>query len=159
MTAEQVLHSKSFNDVLDFYSRKVWRAQPHRCELADIRQELLIQWWKAIPKFDEKRGSLSTYSSMVVKCRAANLYPNRLRKYPYTVSYDGSLENVLFNNSDRLDKDISVDVLLTRMSKRHQQVLSLVREGWTPAQIAGRMGVTRQAVHDNIERIREKMAR
>lgn len=58
---------------------------------------------------------------------------------------------------DRIDAIAAVEKLLKGLSERDRNVVLFLSEGWKPAEIAEKLGITRQAVYKIRAKLRESL--
>ena len=122
----------------------------------DVRQEMLVRIWIALPAFDPKRGSISTYIEHLVSTSIASLLRRlrtKRRTKPTDVTEPAEPPDVFLSAEFRLD----FERLLRDLSPRDRKVFQLLAEN-KPAQVARALRISRSAVYRSITRIRKALS-
>lgn len=126
----------------------------------DAQQTAKMALWKACRDYDEKRGKFSTCAIRYIRNEMWNYLRAGRRRLP-TVSLDDPIndtgESVLADIIPG-DDDIVCDSLYlidSRLSERRQKIVDCLAAGMTLQETADTIGISRTAVYNNIERIRQ----
>jgi len=80
---------------------------------------------------------------------------------PTTISLDEHqeyVEDTTFNDpTDVLNSELDREFMLNKLSDRDKQVVLLLEEGYLAIEIAEKLGVSRQAIHQVLKRLRKSL--
>ena len=118
----------------------------------DIKQEVLIGVWTALPRFDPARASLHTFVERVVVSNIASLF-RRCRAKKRTNRPDEHLHGESPRLLVAVEFRVDLQRVLGKLASRDQDVARLlVAHG--AAEVARRLRISRPAVYRSVNRIR-----
>jgi RNA polymerase sigma factor (sigma-70 family) len=135
----------------------------------DLENECYIAWLFQRPRFDPARGLIETFLKRVVRSRLLDLLKVEMAESRRGEHRAESLDLPVGDGSplsyeDRLaaDGDLSADATfrldheraLARLGKRERVVAELVAEGYSRADVAEMLAVSRDTVQEDLKRIR-----
>jgi RNA polymerase sigma-70 factor (ECF subfamily) len=122
----------------------------------DLRQEVLITVWAALPRFDPGRASLRTFLERIAANRILSFLRRttaKKRRQPTDYGPIGEPLQLFFSVEFHLD----LDSVLGKLGSRERRVAELLLEN-SPVRVARILGISRSAVYRSIERIRAAMS-
>jgi RNA polymerase sigma-70 factor (ECF subfamily) len=125
-------------------------------EVADLFQEVLINLWKSLPSFEERRGNVRSwiYRVSLNVCISLDRKKRRNKTVPLTMDID-PYEEVESNQNSR-----QMDLLRRRIAKLGQYdraIILLWLENMSYEEIAAVMGITVKNVSVRLYRIKEEL--
>jgi len=125
-------------------------------EVADLFQEVLINLWKSLPSFEERRGNVRSwiYRVSLNVCISLDRKKRRNKTVPLTMDID-PYEEVESNQNSR-----QMDMLRRRIAKLGQfdrAIILLWLENMSYEEIAAVMGITVKNVSVRLYRIKEEL--
>jgi len=125
-------------------------------EVADLFQEVLINLWKSLPSFAERRGNVRSwiYRVSLNVCISLDRKKRRNKTVPLTMDID-PYEEVESNQNSR-----QMDLLRRRIAKLGQYdraIILLWLENMSYEEIAAVMGITVKNVSVRLYRIKEEL--
>jgi RNA polymerase sigma factor (sigma-70 family) len=117
----------------------------------DLRQEVLIAVWLALPRFDPARAGLTTFAEMVTATTIGSLC-RRTHAAKRVKPADYQPADAL-NLSLRVELAIDLRRMLRNLGQRDRRVAQLLVDNG-PAQIARQLKISRAAVYRSLGRIR-----
>ncbi len=138
-------------------------------ERDDIAQELRIEIFKSLKRYDSKKSKLSTYIGKVTKRKGIDLIRYKKAKRRLSISENTSLEEILdkielgklqslseffiFNN--RAEEILSgMDSLMSEQSKFLRQIYELLLDDCNVSEIAKILRKNRRTIYKSIDKIR-----
>ena len=125
-------------------------------EVADLFQEVLINLWKSLPSFEERRGNVRSwiYRVSLNVCISLDRKKRRNKTVPLTMDID-PYEEVESNQNSR-----QMDLLRRRIANLGQYdraIILLWLENMSYEEIAAVMGITVKNVSVRLYRIKEEL--
>lgn len=126
----------------------------------DAQQVAKIGLWKACRDYDEKRGKFSTCAVRYIRNEIWN-YLRIIKKRLPVVSLDEPIDDsgaMVLADIIPGDDDVVCDGLYltdSRLSERRQKIVDCLAAGMTLQETADVIGISRTAVYNNVERIRQ----
>ncbi len=125
-------------------------------EVADLFQEVLINLWKSLPSFEERRGNVRSwiYRVSLNVCISLDRKKRRNKTVPLTMDID-PYEEVESNQNSR-----QMDLLRRRIAKLGQYdraIILLWLENMSYEEIAAVMGITVKNISVRLYRIKEEL--
>jgi RNA polymerase sigma factor (sigma-70 family) len=118
----------------------------------DVRQEVFITLWAALPRFDPGRASLRTFVERIATtCMVSILRRVTAKKRTQPADYERARDPRQFLVSFEFYLDL--DKVLGKLRRRDRRLAQLLLEN-SPAQVARTLRISRSAVYRSIERIR-----
>lgn len=136
------------------------RARKSNREFDDLYQEGSIALWKAYQNWDSSRGvKLITYCYECVYWAVFDYaHPKKRQKHAPQVLMGNPIEPFYDGGTDEVDRRDEIDVVVRgRLSGRQLEVIDLRLQGYNGAQIARKLGVSREAVRSIQNRVFEKI--
>lgn len=153
-------------------------------DFEDLLQVAYIGLWNACLDYDETKSNFQTYAinhiNWSVKPALNNdfnyfKYPsNKTPKEEYHLeSFDAAIhdledtrtlhDKVADNESDSIESEAVLNLAIEEYSKylseRQQEIVKLKAKGWMEVDIARHIGISKQAVDQNMKSIRKKISR
>lgn len=136
-------------------------------DLADIEQLALL---KVVERFEREGGTIQNkhrFSTWSMAClNATKEYQRNLAKFKpnkrletnvkngQSIAYENdNLTVTTIDNIDYLKLEIELLVKNEVLSSRQYKIISLLEQGYNKSKIADIVGISRQAIHDNINKI------
>lgn len=135
----------------------------------DVRDELLVILCENIHKYDEKRGSISTFIYHVIRNGFYN--QNRLRRYDKRIinEYAGSIEtgtaygvplvNIVAHKDNNIDIYIDCDSIMQTLTEKEVKVIRAKMQGYTNKDICKICNCSPQNVSNIMNNARKKLIR
>ncbi len=127
----------------------------------DLRQDLVLELWRALPRYDAERAGLHTYVNRVLDrayCAIARSLRSR-RSHPaltpvsLSVLHDRPLESPELAAAERcLDLEAALATL-----PRHLRIIAEELKHAAPGEVAQRLHIHRASVYRAIKRIRQHL--
>ena len=122
----------------------------------DLRQEVLVRVWAALPQFDPGRASLRTFIETVASSGLASILRRNAAKKRIQPAGCDPVEGQL-HLLVSIDLQVDVGRMLRELNPDDKQVVQhLLANG--PARVARILGTSRAAVYRSIGRIRTALA-
>lgn len=121
----------------------------------DLEQELLVELFRALSRFDPFRASLSTYVERVIAAKAISV----IRRERAQKRCKTEEPPVLRSPDLTINVELRVDIRRTLMplSKSDRRIARLLLWGQRPTEIARELGSSRAAVYRSMDRIRDAL--
>lgn len=146
--------------VEDNHNLIYWYANKKNLDLDEWYDLLAIELCKTVRKYNQDRGSLSTY----FKLRADIMVYRKLQeKYRSGELYDYEIDESQHCDEavevfDKVDSDIALESLLDSLeTDRDRLIIKMKLDGYTQKEIAEETGLTQQGVGWVLRRVRERL--
>jgi RNA polymerase sigma-70 factor (ECF subfamily) len=118
---------------------------------ADLEQEALLAFWRALPKFDPTRASLRTFSERVIANRIASTAraQRAVRRTPVLTEAPSCSEHPGFTIELRVDVDRALAVL-----RDDDRRLARLLVDHSPTEASRSLHISRSTVYERIRRMR-----
>jgi len=142
----------------------------------DIFQSALIGLWEAYRRYRKTEYEFITFATHYIRGNMSLFLRDYYKSYrkktesdwdiislhqPYDTrkSKDTYVADMIasgYELEEEVTSNLSVKEILAKMPERHQRIMILASEGYNQTEIARRMGTSRQAVNQQIRRIRSQ---
>jgi RNA polymerase sigma-70 factor (ECF subfamily) len=119
----------------------------------DLRQELVLEYLKRIPRFDASRGDLRGFGYSVVRNHAVKLAVRRCRAVRYQADSRGP-DRILSNPDAELDTRITVRTTVSRLPA-HLKHLAWQLSEMRISEICRLTGKSRRRIYQLVRQIRD----
>jgi DNA-directed RNA polymerase specialized sigma24 family protein len=118
----------------------------------DIEQEALTACWRALPRFDARRGSLATFVECIVATRVCSLVRSANRR-PALQTIDLNSDYAIDPEIGRHELRVDIERLLKGFGD-HDRGLALLLMEYTPSDAGRMLGVARSTIYERIQKLR-----
>ena len=159
---QSAARKKFFAQVMEEHKKLIYKVSSMYCSRAedrqDLMQEMAIQIWNALPKFDE-RFKLSTWLYRVVLNTAISHYRKSRRRNKVISPLDESLIGVAEESADKnLEDNLNqLEHFIQELSEFNKALMILYLDGNSYREIAEILGISESNVATKISRIKRKL--
>jgi RNA polymerase sigma-70 factor (ECF subfamily) len=151
----------------EFLARHSWIKG---CDLDDIMQECLVQWYLARQTYREGKGtSPETYMAEVVKRRLQNILNRQLAEKRAVDRLSTSLDELLVEMESALKEltpesestdsgvwlQVDLERALSKLTAEQRRLCILLKQGYGIKEIGGMLRKPRATIYEEIKRIRK----
>lgn len=127
-------------------------------ERGECVQELLLAAWRSLPRYDNTRGSLRTYTERIVANRFSSLMRSRRRQLPVEALAEHHHQLVTLDGIPGLEFRMDVQRVLAALSERDRHLAQTLAER-NVTQAARKLGRTRSSLYHRVYAIRTQFAK